>query len=196
MTAYAPKKHALVHALERLARDDDRAELARLRASWRPGRELEALAFVLPFVAPARDDLGAPTVEAGSRQWQVRREDDALLLAGLFAIHPESGPLSLAKALRRVWQDTGSDSIEGRFRALLSADRTELGTHLRNAVSLAASKTLAIDWDDLYRVIKYWDGDDPRWSVRRRWAREFWAGAPDVNAASVEGPAEHAGSEP
>ncbi len=172
----------LIDYLVSLAEREDRAALAALRSSLREGHDLDGLRIVLPFVrgaSPAR---------------LKRAEDDALLLGALFALHPEQGALTLAEALARVWRETGSDSVEGRFRALLSADREQLAPHLRHAISLVASKHLAIDWADLYRAIKYWDRADepgaPR-SPRRRWASDFWtsedgAGAPSDSATTPD----------
>lgn len=148
---------ALVDHLEHLVAHEDRATLARLRASLSPARALDGLDVVLPFVT--RDP-----------RRRRRAEDDALLLAGLFALHPESGDRSLPSALAEIART--SDSVEMRFRALLSADREDLPNHLRHAVALAASKKLPIDWRDLHAAIRFWDDDGER--ARRRWARDFW----------------------
>lgn len=166
-------RHPLIAYLQELGERTDRAALAALRASLRERHALEALRYVLPFLGK----------DAGRRA-----EDDACLLAGLFALHPESGPLTLAAALRLVWQG-GSDSTERRFLALLSASRADLPTHLRHAIALAAGKNLALDWNDLYTAVRYWDHDDD--FVRRRWARAFWtsssldAGTPTHAAANA-----------
>jgi CRISPR type I-E-associated protein CasB/Cse2 len=176
----------LIAYLKHLAENDDRAPLARLRASLQPGRELEALPFVVSHLPTKRDQ--APLSPA-VRQ---RNEDDAILVAALFALHPEDGRDSLAEALRHVRAETGSDSVEARFRALLSAGRAELDTHLRHAVSLVASKHHAIDWLDLYRTIASWDSADQR--ARRAWARDFWA--PPFEAPEGGDDAATAGSEP
>lgn len=149
---------SLIAYLEQLAERDDRASLAALRASLRDGHSLQALRFVLPF-------LGR---EAGRRA-----EDDACLVAGLFALHPDSGSLTLASALRLV-REGGSDSTEGRFLALLSARHADLPTHLRHSIALVAGKKLALDWNDLYTAVRWWDHEDD--FVRRRWAADFWAG--------------------
>jgi CRISPR type I-E-associated protein CasB/Cse2 len=111
-----------------------------------------------------------PFVTRDSR-WRERAEDDALLVSALFALHPESGSTSLPAALHIIAKT--SDSVELRFRALLSASRPDLGEHLRHAVTLIASHGLPIDWRDLHAAIKYWDQD---W-MRRQWARDFWSHA-------------------
>lgn len=151
------EKHPLIGYLEALADHENRATLAALRSSLREGNELEALRIVLPFLGPDS---------------HRRAEDDAVLLGGLFALDPESGSLSLAAALRKVWLDTKRESVEKRFQALMGANRDDLPTHLRHAVSLVAAKKLGLNWNDLYRAIRYWDHPDD--FVRRRWARSFW----------------------
>lgn len=161
----------LVTHLLNLAEREDRGALAALRGALRPGKELDALRIVGPFLRTQGRD-GQP-LSASARR---RDEDDAMLLASLFALNPQRGSLSLASALLAVWRDSGSDSVEGRFRALLSASRGDLTPHLRHAVSLVASKGLSLDWDDLYRTLQRWDHEDER--ARRAWARDFWASAP------------------
>ncbi len=157
MTTPEEHRDLLVHHLETLASRQERAALARLRASLQENRALEGLPIVLPFVS--------------SRNTSTRQaEDDALLLAGLFALHPESGSSSLPSALRLLAQV--SDSVELRFRALLGADRVDLGPHLRHAVGLVASTGIGLDWVDLHRAIRFWN--HPSNNTRRRWARAFW----------------------
>lgn len=159
------QKSPLVGYLTSLVEQDDRASLAALRSALRPGRELDALRFVVPFL-PENNKDGTPLSPARRRQ----NEDDAVLLASLFALHQESGSSSLATAMRLLFRESESESIKGRFRALLSAERSELGTHLRHAVSLCAKYPL--DWEDLYKTIRSWDDENQR--ARRAWARDFW----------------------
>ncbi len=154
-------KAPLVEYLEDIAAREDRATLAALRASLDGDHSLAGLRVVLPFLPQ----------DAGQRA-----EDDAVLLAGLFALRPVTTSLSLAKGLRMVWRPPGRDSrdsVEKRFLALMAAERTDLAVHLRRAISLLAASDLGIDWDDLYRAIRYWDYESD--FVRRRWARDFWA---------------------
>lgn len=157
------RRDPLVDRLEELAARQDRAALARLRASLQDHRKLEGLAIVLPFVA--RREVSPDLAE-----------DDALLVAGLFALHPESGRTKLPTALRLLTQ--GSDSVELRFRALLGAEKVDLGPHLRHAVSLAASHGFALDWRDLHRTVRFWNRPSHR--SRRAWARAFWSPGADA----------------
>jgi CRISPR type I-E-associated protein CasB/Cse2 len=152
------RAYPLVDYLENLAARQDRATLARLRRTFQREHALDGLAVILPFVT-------------GDRRWRERAEDDALLLAGLFALHPETGSLELPEALRRLAQT--SDSVELRFRALLGASRQDLAEHLRHAVTLVAGHRLGIDWRDLHDAIRYWDHPSDR--TKRAWARAFWS---------------------
>ncbi|MGE3518255.1 MAG: type I-E CRISPR-associated protein Cse2/CasB [Vicinamibacterales bacterium] len=159
----------MVDHLEELAGRQDRAALARLRASLQDDRKLEGLAIVLPFVG--RHNMHPE-----------RAEDDALLVAGLFALHPESGHAKLPMALRLLSQT--SDSVELRFRALLAADRVDLGPHLRHAVGLVASQGHPLDWRDIHRTVRFWDHHSNR--SRREWARAFWAATEDAGSVVTE----------
>jgi CRISPR system Cascade subunit CasB len=166
----SPRSDPLVDRLEALAARQDRAALARLRASLQEDRKLEGLSIVLPFVA-------------GRDASSDRAEDDALLVAGLFALHPDPGHLKLPIALRRLSRT--SDSVELRFRALLAADKTDLGPHLRHAVSLVAGHGLPLDWRDLHRTVRFWDHPSNR--SRRDWARAFWAPYSDDGSLNTRG---------
>jgi CRISPR type I-E-associated protein CasB/Cse2 len=153
-------QHPLIGHLQRLAAQEDRGTLAALRRSLSDTHKIDALRVVLPFMP--RD---AP-------RWE---EDAATLVAGLFTLHPEVADTTLPRALR-VLQRDGSESIELRFRALLSAPRRDLDTHLRHAVSLIAATGGGIDWSDVLWTVGHWEhpDDDVRDRVRRRWAREYW----------------------
>lgn len=165
MTDSTERHDPLVDHLEDLAARQDRSAFARLRASLNPSRALEGLAVILPFVSR-------------ETRFVKRSEDDALLLASLFALHPEAGHTPLPKALRALAQT--SDSVELRFRAMLDVDKEDLAPHLRHAVSLVAGHGIALDWRNLHAAIRFWDHPSNR--TRRRWARAFWTD--ELNDAS------------
>jgi CRISPR system Cascade subunit CasB len=151
--------HPFIQRLYDLAEHDNRAALAELRRSF--ATPLSAMPYVVPFL----------------RADATRREEDALVLvAGLFALHPSKGTLSLARALAIVART--SDSVALRFRALLDADIEDLAHHLRHAVTLVRSHELAVDFDDLLNTVRWWDGEDK--NRQRAWARDFW-GTPETN---------------
>ncbi len=157
--------HAFIESLYARAQRRDRAALANLRRGL--GDPLAALPYVVPFLA-----ADAP-----------RSEEDALVaVAGLFALHPQPGPMTLAQALRLLRPD--SDSIEQRFRALIDSDPEDLPTHLRHAVGLARSRDLGLDYEDLLWTILAWGREDQR--RQRAWARDFWGRREPVDAHENE----------
>ncbi|MGD9891486.1 MAG: type I-E CRISPR-associated protein Cse2/CasB [Dehalococcoidia bacterium] len=162
---------ALVEHLERLVREDDRAALAQLRrALGQPvGMATEAHRHVLPFI---RTEASLTEVA------------DAYLIASLFALwhqgkdQPRSVSVerrtNLGLSFRLLPEEVRTGSVEGRFRALLNADREELSEHLRHAISLLRANDVAVDWSRLYGDVRGWGSDD-RW-VQREWARAYWGG--------------------
>ena len=140
---------------------EGRRALSHLRraASGEPAALLAAMRFVVPY-------LDAPEHQL----------DDALLLASLFATHPDRGTASLGEAMGAVKELRNSESIELRFTAMLQAERADLPDHLRAAIALCRSQPVALDWSKMAEMIRYWD--HPRASeargVRRRSATDFW----------------------
>lgn len=156
----------LVAALVELAAKEDRAMLAQLRASLAEGRETLAYPFAARFFR---------------REPAPREHDDVLVVAQLFALHPEHrATVSLAKALSMVANSGASASVELRFRALLDADREDVPTHLRHAVSLLASHGQAFDFVNLFRTLRGWNYS--RNDARRQWAQDFWSVRPTQDA--------------
>lgn len=147
-------------------KERDRGALAALRRSlsFSPGTHAPAMPWVEPFA-----------VKDGTREPQRQA---LYLTAGLYAAHlrHRSGA-PLAQGLGLLKLRRGSDSIERRFIALLSADAESLPVHLRHAVALLAAEELPCDYaqlaDDLARWLDPWQ-DDARDRVRQRWAREFY----------------------
>lgn len=158
----------LSRALIELAARDDRAALAALRRSLNEDGASSAWRYVAPYL-PAEPDA-----------W---RERAMLLVAGLFALHPNPKPegLTLGRALREVKEETKSESVEGRFVALLNAHTDDLGEHLRHAVSLCRANEKPLDWDDVMRTVLGWGRDDELNKARQRQARAFWTLNIDTN---------------
>jgi CRISPR system Cascade subunit CasB len=161
------ERHPFIERLQSLAKGGDRAALARLRRGF--NHPMAAMPYVAPFL----------------RRGASRREEDALLLVGaLFGLHPSEGGVPLATAMRRLAET--SDSVELRFRALLDADPEDVGTHLRQAVSLVRSHDIPIDYDDLLQKLLSWGRDDR--AAQRAWARLFWGAAPSELPSDMETP--------
>lgn len=77
-----------------------------------------------------------------------------------------------------------SPSVEKRFELLLEVDAEDLGGHLRQAVSLAKSKNVWVDFHQLFDDVIHW-GDRSR-GVQTRWAREFWGYEKEANKQTIE----------
>lgn len=151
---------ALIDNLLALERKKDRGALAALRKGLGkdPGTVPEMFEHVVPFIPRGISSI---------------QEDPFFLIASLFASYPEgSGKGDMGATFRAIRNTTNSDSIEGRFVALLKCHRDNLPDHLRHAVALARSKSAVIDWDQLLNDVQRWD--DVSSSVQRRWARSFW----------------------
>lgn len=141
---------------------EDRGALSELRRSLVSGNDIIAARHVLPW-------LGAVV--------GPERESVALLIAGLYAMHPEktTGP-NFGHSMSLVWQaQDRRSSTEDRFVALLNAHPDDLPYYLRQAVSLVRSHEIPVDWTMLYRDLCNWHHADR--FVQRKWARAFW-GAP------------------
>ena len=157
-----PKTSAFVEYLQKLRDRDDRAALASLRkgVGKPPGTVVEMFRYVVPF-----------TGEKTTR-WD---QDMHFIVGSLFALHPlKGGSGNFGNVFRRIKGKTDSDSVEGRFMALLNCHEDQLQNHLRHAVSLAKSKDVPVNWNELFRELRSWRHPD-RW-VQRRWAESFWGG--------------------
>ncbi|MER3603460.1 MAG: type I-E CRISPR-associated protein Cse2/CasB [Thermus sp.] len=133
---------------------------------WTPARAAlrRSLAFdpgayppVFPYVEPF---IG------GEDGW---RREVLYLVAGLYALKDgEHQPgRTLALALRELWEKR--QSVEGRFLALLDADRDELPFRLRQAAGMVEG---GIDFSALTRDLLDWFHPD-RYR-QAKWAREFY----------------------
>lgn len=100
------------------------------------------------------------------------------IVGGLFALHPPHvAGVAIGTALGKLMIHRGSDSIEKRFVALLSADPEHVHVYLRQLVSLLAADGIGFDYakllDDLSGYLNRF-ADDRRDAVRQRWARDFY----------------------
>jgi CRISPR system Cascade subunit CasB len=173
MTETESTEEHFVTALEKLAWADNRAALAALRRGLGkpPGTTPEMYPYVVPL-APARGD------------------DPYYLVAALFAWHPSpwhaSGQSSnLGASMARVARDSGSESIERRFVAMLNAPSEDLPEHLRHAVGLCRAHEVPVNWLQLLLDLQWWGVWGPGYRrVQRSWAGSFWNAAPTETAAT------------
>lgn len=149
---------------ERRRAAEARRVLARLRRSFAgPRQEAEAYDVVFQYNPP----------ESEQEIW--------LLLAGLFALHPQPRPSgdkrgSLGSAMRELAKRRGT-SADRRFQQLLAADRNALPHYLRQAVQLLRTDNVALDYDrlleDLITVLGPQSRDIDGRRTRLRWARDY-----------------------
>lgn len=152
--------------LVRLAKDDDRAALAALRRGLGqpPGTATEMHRHVAMFLPDG--------VAFGPRQQSL------YIVASLFGMHPKTAASgNMGGVMRQIAASHGSESIEGRFVALLKCHRDDLADHLRHAVSLARGCDVSICWQQLLDDIRNWDHDTGY--VQRKWAQSFWGRQPE-----------------
>ena len=156
-----------VRGLQRLAARDespDRAALARLRRSLaQRGVDYSALRDAGDLL-PTDHDID-------------RDLDTYLLVAGLFALHPQpNGTGSLGQALHALRRklSVGQESLDLRFSALLDSDHEDLPYRLRQLVQLLASRDVPVNYFQLLRDLRAraWEAES-RW-VQRRWAQDYW----------------------
>lgn len=153
---------------------DARQALAELRAGLRftPESRLQMARHVVPFLAeqPSRED-----------RWFY-------IISALFAMATEQRKerqgVSMGGAFGELWrQKERSDSIEGRFLALVNSRPEHLPVHLRAAVSLLDSNEIELDWFRLMNDLFAWG--HPERIAQARWLRDFY-GATDGWEAIAE----------
>ncbi|MGW4475944.1 type I-E CRISPR-associated protein Cse2/CasB [Nonomuraea sp. NPDC004354] len=142
-----------------------RRALAQLRRSLTgPRAEAEAYATVFPFDPP----------QAEQQAW--------ILLAGLFALHPQPRPGpnarqsgSLGRSMRALADER--PSAERRFLQLLAVDQPSLPYYLRQAIRLLATANIALDYyrllEDVITLMDRWADPERVHRVRLNWARDF-----------------------
>ncbi len=152
------EEHPFISRLEKLRDDRNLAALAKLRRGL--GKRMgspEMYPYVVPFLPE-----------------QERERQHYFLVASLFAMHPDASPRgrSMGAVFRAIRGESESESVEKRFVHLLSADAEDMGNDLRQGVSLARSKGVAIDYHRLLYDLRYWEHRDR--FVQLQWARDFW----------------------
>ena len=177
-------KSDFINHLELLVKNKNRAALAHLRSGLRrkDSRSMEMYPVIGRFLA-----------EKPNRHY----ENAVFIVAALFAYYPDAKTNhgNLGASLRELSEKSESKSIEKRFVALLNAEVDELPDYLRQIVGLLKSKEIAVNWEQLFKDIRYWEANDENSkyeSVRKKWARSFWGNSNNENKQNSE---EHKGEE-
>lgn len=157
----AQPKDRFIKYLESLVKQKDRAALANLRRGL--GKPPQTAMEMYPY-------LGQFLSQEPKRNY----ENAIFIVAALFAYYPDAKSTSgnLGASLRRYFEETKSDSVEKRFVALLNAEADELPNYLRQIVGLLKSKEIAVNWEQLFKDVQFWNSENSR--VREKWARGFW----------------------
>lgn len=153
------KKHPLVEYLERLRDRDDRAAMAKLRRGL--GKRMgtpDMYPYVVNFLPKIR--------------WM---QEHCFLIASLFALYPDRAPegRTMGGVFNAIQRISATDSIEKRFIRLLETDRDDMANHLKQTVSLAKSKGVAIDYHRLIADLTHWNHEDR--FVQLAWAKDYWS---------------------
>lgn len=163
-TAPTAEDIPLIGYLRGLATRQDRAALAHLRRGLnsKPGESIEMFPYVGRFV---------------SEKTNAGHDRAVFLTSALFADYSDAAQNvgDLGRSVRQLSSETGSDSIERRFVALLDAEPDDLHYYLRQMISLLKANSVAVNWTELFKDIRAW-GSESRYA-QKKWARSFWGSA-------------------
>ena len=101
-------------------------------------------------------------------------ETAVFIIAALFAYYDDapSNIGNLGASLQKIKDESGT--IEKRFVALLNADEEELPHHLRQIIGILKSKSIALNWEQLFFDVRNWKNEKLKDSVQYFWAKEYW----------------------
>ncbi|KKN15997.1 hypothetical protein LCGC14_0980390 [marine sediment metagenome] len=156
------RKSKFISFLEDLAKREDRGALAALRRGLQfdPGTCIDMYPYIIPWLQKVKG------------KWN---RDLYYLIASLFAYHPSSSTSgNMGDVFHKISISSGeNNSLEQRFTALLRSNPEDLAIHIRQAVSLAKSKNIPINWHELFYDLKRWPYESSFPSYER-WANSFW----------------------
>lgn len=171
ITVEPKEKDRFIKYLETLVKRKDRAALANLRRGL--GKPPKTAMEMYPYLG-----------QFLSHETKHNYENAIFIVAALFAYYPDAKSTSgnLGASLRQLKDE--SDSIEKRFVALLNAEVDELPNYLRQIIGLLKSKEIAVNWEQLFKDVRFWDSEKSR--VREKWARSFWGNPSNDNSRNAE----------
>jgi CRISPR system Cascade subunit CasB len=133
-------------------------------------------------IAESRGAIGLfyrilPRQMAGSRE-----EEIFFLIASLYGLNAYAHKGDFGSTYSLVRRISGSESIDRRFTILLDSEFDvidgirpgggELAFRLRQAVKLAAGKSVGVDWPRLLADLTKWN--EPWRAIRKQWARSYF----------------------
>ncbi|KAA9157935.1 type I-E CRISPR-associated protein Cse2/CasB [Amycolatopsis acidicola] len=135
-------------------------------------------------LAELRRGLASTSPQIGAYEVVFRHDppeqelDAWLLIAGLFALHPQRGRSrgSLGTSMKALQVKRG-DAAARRFEQLLLRNRDGLPHHVRQVIRLLASDDIPVNYatllDDLVQLMSDGYRGDAAHHIRLRWARDF-----------------------
>lgn len=147
-----------INYLLKLAREENRGALSDLRSGLRadPGLAPRMYRRVVPYL--------------GERQ---QREDRWFYVVGaMFGANPRHVSKNTMGKCFKALSESGSDSIEKRFIALLGSHPDDLHLHLYHATGLLESKEIGVDYYRLMEDLMNWN--NPGRVVQNKWARDYY----------------------
>ena len=155
-------KSKFINFLEELAKRDDRGVLAALRRGLQ--YDLGTCTYMYPFIIP--------WLQKVKGKWN---RDMHYLVASIFAYHPSSTDKGdMGDVFRQISISSGeNNSLEQRFATMLRSNPEDLAIHIKQAIFLAKSKNISINWHELFYDLKRWPYES-NYPVYEKWANSFW----------------------
>lgn len=152
-----------------LKEKDQRGALAALRRGLQ--HELGKCVEMYPHVIPWLKNVKG--------RWEKEMH---YLIASLYAYYPSSGDTGdMGDVFFEIsLKQGGSKSIEQRFMALLRSHPEDLAFHMRQAIALAKSANIPINWHQLFYDLKRWPYDS-NYPPYEKWAQSFWKNLQNEN---------------
>lgn len=162
----------LIRKLENLRGRDDRASLASLRRGL--GQP--------PGAVPETTRIVEHMLDEDDRD---STRNALYIVAPLFAFHPlsegEDRWSNMGSHFRALIGDSAEPpaNVERRFMAVMSSEPDDLPDTLRQAISLLKSRSVPVNWRNLFVDVQCLldsrpEGEQKRQDVRLRWSRNFW----------------------
>lgn len=112
-----------------------------------------------------------------------RYEELCFLIATLYALNPRENSEDMGKTILKLNKICNNESMEQRFLNILDSEFDYIGSgsygggemafRLRQIISLASSKDIGINWEQLLEDLIYWQGNNDRF-VQKRWAASYY----------------------
>ncbi len=155
-------KSSFIEYLESLAKNEDRGSLASLRRGlqYDLGTCIDMYPYLIPWLANVKG------------KWE---KNVYYLIASLFAYHPsvvQEG--NMGDVFYQIkTKKGGNTSLEQRFMTLIRSDPEDLPLHLKQAISIAKSEGISVNWHELFFDLMRWPYDSS-FPPFEKWAQSYW----------------------